>query len=181
MVQTILVVLIIVLIVRNTSKSKNKSLETSSIPQLPDVTIKENEIEKNYNLNYYKKDYLLTSSELSFYKALKQVTDELELSVFTQVSLYAVIKNKDYKDFNKIKSKSIDFVVTEKNCKIKMCIELDDYSHNKQSRIERDIFLDKLFNDVNLKLVRIKVDKYYNLDTLRKLLKEPWITGTNSN
>lgn len=127
--------------------------------------------EENIN-NYSKKEYLLTQNELKFYKLLKTITDKLELTLFCQVALYEIINAKDYKDFNKIKSKSIDFVITEKNCKIKLCIELDDETHKRQDRIERDSFINDIFKNTNTKLLRIKTQNYYNLEELEKQIKE---------
>ena len=75
-----------------------------------------NKNNENENINiglYEKKEYLMTKNELKFYKQLKKITDKLNLTIFVQVSLYQIIKNKEYKDFNKKKSKSIDFVITE--------------------------------------------------------------------
>lgn len=131
-----------------------------------------NEQNINYNEKYIKKDYLLTQTELKFYKLLKQITDEMNLIVCPQVALYEIIKNIEYKDFNKIKSKSIDFVITETNLKIKLCIELDDYTHKQNKRIERDNFINKLFEDLNIKLIRIPVQNFYNLEELKSKIKE---------
>lgn len=121
---------------------------------------------------YDKKIYLLTSDELKFYKLLKPIVNRNELNLFTQVALYEIVKAKDIKDFNKIKSKSIDFVITDLNCKIKICIELDDASHLKDSRQKRDIFIETLFNDLDIKLLRIPVQSYYDLTTLEAKIKE---------
>lgn len=52
---------------------------------LENVTINTN---VDYNEKYLKKEYLLTQTELKFYKLLKQITDELNLSICPQVSLY---------------------------------------------------------------------------------------------
>lgn len=137
---------------------------------------KENEkVEKllnNYSEKYEKVDYLLTKNELKFYRILKQVTNKLGYSIFCQVALYEIVKSKDYKDFNKIKSKSIDFVITQENCKIVLCIELDDASHQKEKRIERDNFLNKLFKDLDIKLLRIPVQNFYNMEELENKIKE---------
>ena len=43
---------------------------------------------------YIKKDYLLTQTELKFYKILKSVTDELDLIICPQIPLYEIVKNK---------------------------------------------------------------------------------------
>lgn len=126
----------------------------------------------NYSEKYVKKDFLLTQTELKFYRLLKQITDELNLVVCPQVALYQVVQNKNFKDFNKIQNKSIDFVIAEPNLKIKLCIELDDYTHRREKRIKRDEFLNKLFNDLEIKLLRIPVQNYYNLEELKKKIEE---------
>jgi len=126
----------------------------------------------DYNEKYSKKDYLLTQTELKFYKILKQITDELNLVICPQVTLYQIVQNKNFKDFNKIQNKSIDFVITEPNLKIRLCIELDDYTHKKSKRIKRDEFINKLFSDLNIKIIRIPVQNYYDLEYLRNKIKE---------
>lgn len=135
--------------------------------------INTNNEKENINIGLYeKKEYLMTKNELKFYKQLKKITDKMNLTIFTQVSLYQIIKNKEYKDFNRIKSKSIDFVITENNGKIKLCIELDDNTHNKNKRIERDNFINEIFKQTNINLLRIPVQEFYNLETLENKIKE---------
>lgn len=141
--------------------------------KLNNVNTENQKIEiNNYNEKYEKVDYLLTKNELKFYKILKQVTNKLGYSLFCQVALYEIIKSKNYKDFNKIKSKSIDFVITQENCKILLCIELDDISHERNKRIERDNFINQLFKDLNIKLLRIPVQNFYNMEELENKIKE---------
>lgn len=132
---------------------------------------RQNETQKiNYNEEYEKKEYLLTPTELKFYKVLKNITNEQNLLICPQVALYEIIQNKDFKDFNRIASKTIDFVITEPNLRIKFCIELDDYSHNQPKRKKRDAFVNKLFNDTNVKLIRIPVQNYYNKEELKNII-----------
>ena len=126
---------------------------------LENVTINTN---VDYNEKYVKKDYILTQTELKFYQLLKQITDELDLIICPQVSLYQIVNSKNYKDFNRIQNKCIDFVIAEPNLKIKLCIELDDYTHKQRKRTKRDEFINKLFTDLNIKLLRIPVQNYYN-------------------
>lgn len=121
---------------------------------------------------YQKKIYLLTQNELKFYKLLKSITDKNNLNLFSQVSLYEVINAKDIKSFNKIKSKTIDFVITDTNCRVKLCIELDDSTHIRENRQKRDEFVDKLFNTLDIKLIRIPVQNFYNLNDLEQKVKE---------
>ena len=121
---------------------------------------------------YEKKTYLLTQNELKFYKLLKSITDKNNLNLFSQVALYEIIKSKNIKYFNKIKSKTIDFVIPDVNCKIKLCIELDDPTHIKENRQKRDKFVDNLFKELNIKLIRIPVQNYYKLNELENKIKE---------
>lgn len=125
-----------------------------------------------YKKDFEKKEYLLTPTELKFYKLLKTITDELNYTLFTQIALYEIVNCKNFKNFNKIKSKSIDFVITEKNCKIKLCIELDDKTHNANKRIERDNFINNMFKELDIKLLRIPVQNFYNLEELKQKIQE---------
>jgi len=134
----------------------------------------------NYK-NYYKaKRYVITLNELNFYNVLMEVAKELELIVFSQVSLYNILETKnnlDYKTktiyFNKIASKSIDFVlVDKKDCRIKLCIELDDETHKQDKRIKRDKFINDLFKDLEIDLLRYPVYKTYYKDTLKRRIEE---------
>lgn len=159
MIVSILIIIVVILLFIDIQLNSNMSSSTSID-------------EDNYNTKYVKKDYLLTETELKFYRQLKKITDELNLIICPQVTLYEILRNKQYKDFNKIQSKSIDFVITEQNLKIKLCIELDDISHNKTKRMQRDAFINKLFNDLNIKLLRVPVQNFYDLDDLRNKIKE---------
>ena len=121
--------------------------------------------------SFSKKDYLLTPNELKFYKLLKQITDKMELSLFCQVAMYELVKCKTQRDFNRIRSKSVDFVITEKNCKIKCCIELDDSTHNRPCRQKRDNVINEIFKTANVKLLRIPVQNFYNMEELENKIK----------
>lgn len=108
---------------------------------------------------------------------MDQIAKELNLVVFSQVSLYNIIepKNTAQKNiaFNRIRSKSIDFVLTDsKNCEILLCIELDDYTHRYyKQRIERDKFIHDLFSDLGIKLIRINVSNYYDAQILKNKIQ----------
>ena len=55
---------------------------------------------------------------------------------------------------------------------VKYYIELDDNTHNQAKRIERDNFINKLFKDLDIKLLRIPVQNYYNMEELEQKIKE---------
>ena len=120
----LIIIIILVIIITVLEKKLNNITVDEEESKVKDLV-------SNYNEKYEKVDYLLTKNELKFYRILRQVTNKLGYSLFCQVALYEIVKSKDYKNFNKIKSKSIDFVITQENCKILLCIELDDTSHEK--------------------------------------------------
>ena len=95
--------------------------------------------------------------------------------LFSQVSLYNIVETKynNQAAFNKIRSKTIDFVIVDKiNCRIKLCIELDDETHKQANRIERDKFINELFKQLEINLIRFKVSNYYNKEALKKRIQE---------
>lgn len=162
MIYALIFVIIILIMDLIITKKENKTKETN--------VLKNNNID--YSILYSKKEYLLTKSELKFYKLLKSIVDKNNLNLFCQVSLYELVKSNKYKDFNKIKAKTIDYVITDTNCKIKLCIELDDPTHIKQDRIERDKFIDELFKQLNINLVRIPVQNWYDMQQVEEKIKE---------
>lgn len=127
----------------------------------------------NVDSNYMKKIALLTENEKKFYNVLYEIINKEEILIQTQVVLYDIIGTKlknDYSSFNKIKSKSIDYVLVNKNFEILLCIELDDYTHNKSERIERDNFINKIFEETDIKLLRVAVEQNYDTESLRNII-----------
>ena len=101
---------------------------------------------------------IMTQNEINLYIQLKNyiILNKLNYDVFPQVRLENIIQTDKYKNRNRIKSKCIDFTVVSKgDYKTIFCIELDDTTHNKQDRIERDKFINQIFTETNIKLFRI--------------------------
>ena len=140
-----------------------------------DKTSKNNKLDKNINyLMYYTNKKIMTETEKNFYIELKKITDSLNMSIFPQIDLERLIKVKDnnYSYRNRIKSRSIDFtIVNNNNYNVVCCIELDDKTHNKKSRIKRDEFINELFKNVNINLIRVKVGNY-DFDMIKNKIKE---------
>lgn len=134
-----------------------------------------NEDKRDNNINYLVKNNPMTETEQKFINYLKVFTDKYNLIILPQIQLQSIFKTIDKKDisnFNKIKSKSVDFAIVDNKYNYKLFIELDDYTHNRQDRIKRDVFVNNLFRTYNLKLKRIKVQNNYNLEELENIIKE---------
>lgn len=130
----------------------------------------------NFNSLYKPKECIITKTELKFYKILLEISKELDLILFSQVALYSIIGTKynDKDSFYKICSKSIDFVLVNKNtCKVVTAIELDDFTHILlYERQERDKFINKLFRDLNILLLRFEVEPEYDKEKIKNKIKE---------
>ena len=136
--------------------------------------LNKNKITESIN-NYLILTSPMTKTELIFCKELKKITNKYNLLIIPQIQLQKIFKvnnKKDISSFNKIKAKSIDFAIVDNDYNYKMFIELDDYTHNKSNRFKRDIFINELFKKYNYKLIRIKVQKNYNLEELENIIKE---------
>lgn len=117
---------------------------------------------------------LLTPAEKVFLNALEQAVGN-HYRIENQVPLSRIVVPRDsnenftnYHDFNRIKAKSIDFVLYDQNYTPYLCIELDDRSHLQWDRIKRDAFVDELMRDVGLRIIHIPVRYSYDLSILRQ-------------
>lgn len=162
--------------INNIDENYYKNINTEKIKEISLTATSSIEYKKYYR----PKRYVITINELNFYNVLSEVVQDLNLVVFSQVSLYNIIETRpelDFKTkttyFNKISAKTIDFVlVDKKDCRIKLCIELDDSTHRQEKRIKRDCFINELFKSLEIDLLRYPVYKTYYKDTLKKRIQE---------
>ena len=111
----------------------------------------------DYNQAYQAK-YLLTKNEWSEYKKLRQYAEEKNLIVCPKVRLLDIVEPRsDHKQYltliNKVQSKHADFVICDKDLRIKAILELDDNSHNTADRQSRDLFVDTILESVGYKVI----------------------------
>lgn len=121
--------------------------------------------------NAYQARYLLTKNEWQQYKKLKEIADVKGYVICPKVRLLDIIEPKrgeqKYKTlFYKIQAKHIDFLICDKDLHIKAIIELDDNSHNQQSRKERDEFVDMILRSVGYKVIHTRYITPDILDTV---------------
>jgi len=139
---------------------------------LPEKQTSSNNEGGRYNL----KESPLSAAEDNFLTVLKQVVND-KYTIQTQVHLSSLVKPKDsnahyinYRDFNKVNVRSIDFVLFDKNYKPYLCIELDDRSHLRLDRIKRDVFVDAVMKNVGLRIVHIRASYSYSPKYLSEVL-----------
>ena|SRR3989344_1081896 len=127
----------------------------------------DSERSKIQKLPYKKKDYLLTVAEKNFYWILSGVAEKNNSLLFAKVRLEDLLwlprgTDNRFGLRNRIKSRHIDFVLCDKeNIKPLIAIELDDSSHNREDRIERDFSIDNILRDAGLPILHQRVQPSY--------------------
>lgn len=144
------IVFVSILILASPKSKKDSNFKVSS-----DFKANQN---LSQNLFYKKCSSLLTNNELAFYRALLPIATSKNLVIFSKVRIADLIKPAQKENwqtaFNKIKSKHIDFVLCDKITTYPiLAIELDDLSHQKPDRQQRDIFVDKAFASAGLPII----------------------------
>jgi hypothetical protein len=127
---------------------------------------------------YHLRDNFLSPAELNFYRVLVTVTADWA-TIFTKVNLgdlfYASTgepgQNQAYR--NRINRKHVDFLLCDPvTVRPLLGIELDDSSHNRPDRQERDQFVDGVFVAAGLPLAHVAVSRSYPTGKLRSFLRQ---------
>lgn len=125
--------------------------------------------------DYLKHKYLLTKNEQIFFDALKNIIPDNHF-IAPKVRLVDLLNpagsGKEKRiAFNRISQKHIDFVIFDNtSSEILYGIELDDKSHEKKSRKERDLFLNNICSRAGFILHRIKSQREYDEASLMKTI-----------
>jgi len=135
----------------------------------------------------YCRGRFLTENEKSFLQAL-----ELALGghyrVFAQVRLAELVDVAAGVDaarrragLNKIFGKSIDFVLCHRETFDPIAvIEVDDRTHRLAHRQERDVFVNAVFAQVGLPVVRVPASRAYSASRIREMLACAGLQGRSS-
>jgi very-short-patch-repair endonuclease len=133
---------------------------------------------------YQKQPFLLTKAERSFFGVLHQAVEN-KYYVSSKVRLADILKtapgldgSKRQSAQNRINSKHVDFVLCDPNdLAICFVIELDDSSHEKMQRQERDDFVNKALEAAKIPIIHFPVRQAYNLNEIKQLI--PTIVETS--
>ncbi len=121
-------------------------------------------------LPYRVRDDFLSPAEFSFYKILEGVVGErLRIQVKVRLAdIFFVARPNENRAFlSKISQKHLDFLICDAvTMKPLFGIELDDASHKKTDRKERDAFVNDVFYAAKLPLLRFPVQRAYSRDDI---------------
>ncbi len=119
------------------------------------------------DLPYRLRDNFLSAAELAFYRVLEQAVGQT-YSINNKVRLWDVLyvpRRDDSRTYeNKISCKHIDFLLCDPTkMQPVLAIELDDASHNRKDRQDRDAFLDEALAVAGLAILHIKAARTYSI------------------
>jgi hypothetical protein len=127
-------------------------------------------------LPYFSRERLLTQGEAAFYQVLRKVVPD-GLALCFKVRLCDLIdcapdaRRKGF--WSKIAQKHIDFVLVDAgDTSIRLAIELDDRSHDRKDRRDRDAFVDGALNVAGIPILRVPAAAAYEPREIRALLDE---------
>lgn len=103
---------------------------------------------------------LLTRREYAFFKTLQPIAQKHNLMICPKIRLADLVSvpqgTKEAKWFNYIKAKHVDFTLCDMDLRVKLIIELDDSTHDRPDRQTRDDFVDRVFQQINVKLLHVR-------------------------
>jgi hypothetical protein len=135
---------------------------------------KQSKSESDQKIIYHKNKYFLTDAEKNFFFVLKPIADRHNLIILSKVRLLDLffVPHYDRSSRSRIIQKHVDFVLCEpRNIDPVCAIELDDSSHKQESRIERDDFVNQVFDSAGLPLIRIKNSYSYDPQNIEEKIK----------
>jgi very-short-patch-repair endonuclease len=134
---------------------------------------------------YQAKQYFFSNAEASFYHFLNNMVGENHI-IFPHVALRDLIavtgvaKSSYYQYYNKIDRKQVDFLLVDsKNLKPVLVIELDDSSHQRADRAERDGYVEKALAAAGIPIARIPVKHSYDAKEISEMFSRA-IQGNQS-
>ena len=119
---------------------------------------------------------LMSDGEFAFYRKLWEAVGE-DYDVMTKVRAAGVIgcsrANWAAGYGTPIAQKELDFVLVKAGMSIVVAaVELDDKTHDRPERIERDEFLDAAFEAAGVPLIRFKAQARYEVEVIREHVRE---------
>lgn len=110
----------------------------------------ENKIQKKETI--YIQKPIMTEYEYKFYQILKELEDKY--IIVPQLNLASIVKKINNNKYYSELFRNIDFAIFSKDYKkLLLLIEINDQSHKKYKRKDRDLKVKKICNDIGIKLI----------------------------
>lgn len=143
------------------------------------AVLKAKSTSKGDSLSFDRREPLFSPAERSFLGILEQALNS-KYRILGKVRLGDLVKpakglsnSKRVSGLNKVNQKHIDFVVcTATDLAVVGVVELDDQSHGREDRAERDVFVDHTLGCAGIPIARFSAKKGYQIQEVRTKLAE---------
>lgn len=130
--------------------------------------------EEKEEVKIYEEKKFMTEYELDFYKKMLELNNEY--NIIPQINLATIVQKRNKGFINEL-FKNIDFAIFDKEFKkVLLLIELNDNTHNKINRKDRDLKVKKICNDSNIKLITFYTkypnEKEYIINRIKDEIKK---------
>ena len=119
-------------------------------------------------IKYKSRDTLLTPTECAFWQVLNKIVPRTAMAC-PKVRVSDLVKacTWKYAVHNRLNQKHFDFVlINAMTGEILGVVELDDPSHVRRDRLERDQLLDEVLAKAGIEILRVEAQNQYSLDAL---------------
>lgn len=122
---------------------------------------------------------LLTAAERNFYPYLQRAIEQyphtslcVKVRIADLVKTNPLLKKKNYyQALMSIAGKHVDYVIVDNRTWSPIVVlELDDSSHDRLDRQQRDAFVDGVFASVKLPMIHVKARRQYSMKEIRSAL-----------
>lgn len=118
----------------------------------------EKESEKQRDKTIYQMKPLMTEYEQHFYNTIKSLEEKYE--IVPQLNLACVVKKINNNNYYTDLFRNIDFAIFDKDYnKLLLLIEINDKTHNTYKRKDRDLKVQKICDDISVKLIKFHTNK----------------------
>lgn len=130
-------------------------------------------------LPYTRHEKLFTAAERNFYFALKAAIGN-RYTIFGKVRVADLVKvtsktngERGYRALARIAQKHVDYVLCDPNTLAIVCvIELNDSTHDRKDRIERDRFISTVFKHIGLPIAWVKARATYDSQAIARAIDQ---------
>lgn len=151
------------------------SMESETDPFIRDTLICHNarHFQQKIEKFTYQHKKIMSINEKEYYKCLHGLLSP-DYYLFPQISLFSIIEKRLFN--NKAKhigelTRTIDFGIFDKDCNVKLLIEINDKSHDDESRRLRDLNVQTILQKADIKLITLNPFDYKNENLLLQHLK----------
>lgn len=137
--------------------------------------ISDDNVEDRREETIYVLKSIMTDYEKRFYNILKEL--ENEYVIVPQLNLASVVKKINNNKYYSELFRNIDFAIFSKDYStLLLLIEINDKTHQTTKRKDRDLKVQKICNDINVKLIKFYTnypnEREYVLNRIKKYLND---------